>query len=79
MGEREVPTELVRHILSFLSDDPAVWVRTTSGVCQVWRAVSHDLLRHHAARTLSLLPPTLPHPSCAPPPRITNILLQSIT
>lgn len=63
MGEREVPTELVRHILSFLNDDPAVWVRTTSGVCQVWRAVSHDLLRHHAARTLSLLPPTLPHPS----------------
>ena len=76
LGRQEVPTELVRHILSFLVDhnNPALWVRTLPAVCRTWRLVSHDLLREHAALLWSRLPPpdshcTQPSPSLPPHPK----------
>ncbi|ELR13857.1 uncharacterized protein ACA1_077110 [Acanthamoeba castellanii str. Neff] len=62
LGGQEVPTELVRHVLSFLvgHNNPSLWVRTLPAVCRTWRLVSHDLLREHAALLWSRLPP--PHP-----------------
>lgn len=68
LGQQEVPTELVRHTLSFVvgcdnDNDPALWLSTTA-VCQLWRALSHDLLRERAAFLLLRLPPPNPDAHC---------------
>jgi hypothetical protein len=66
-----LPTELVQHILSCLAD-PTDWLRGSAGVCRLWRALSHDLLRHHATSLLSALPASdatscaCPSPSLSP-------------